>query len=516
MIPRDGAPSVVAAGADVRKISVPVDGQPADAYRVVAFKGDAVVAVSALGTGEPSAKAGLNGRVAKWSSWARLAPHDPDQKSAVGEKQDSVEDGIHCTRQQYKVTRTPDEIIMFDPNLNSLWPGCIVRSDQAIKNGFLADAGIEPADRAPIGISIDSNAGGGSQTVKKPNLGDVHEAIRTMVEGKKGGARDILYRKTEGYSSAEVALEVGISAKYGGTSGSINIEAKRKHQQNTLVVYLRERAFTASCNLGKPESYIADSFTEEKLMDLISNNYMGPDNPPLIVSNVIYGRILMFSFTSTATETEINATLHASYNGFADVDATMKAKYQEIIQNSSIELISRGGPAEPVREAIYNGKISEYFSKDSPNLDQYGIMGYTLHTLDGLPAKMSETTDYGRISWGAADTYKVTLNLGDVYMDITGRGDWLYAKDCPVTLDGREFKVSDDKTATATRQFDGHGNGQEFRFNVGPDANCAFGAMTPHGMGWFTNGETAAAGHWEAYVGPLNTGWRIHYWASRS
>ncbi|GGX57605.1 thiol-activated cytolysin family protein [Streptomyces noursei] len=506
----DGPSAPVAQAADVTGLTFATDGAgPGGEFAVVGLSDDSVVALSVVGFGEPGAKAKLGDALARWHRWGNLAPQDGNEKTPIGEKKVDIKNGVERTTQRYRLTKTPEELITFNPNNNALYPGAIVQAGPAIQHGYLVHAGIDPADRTDVRVSVDALVGGPSVPVPKPSYGTVSDAIKKMVQGKKKGSRDIVFRKTEGYSSTEVALELGVSAKYGGVSGSIDIEAKRSTQQNTVVAYLRERAFTASCDLGNPDSYIGETFTQQKLTELISRKSMDVDNPPVIVSNVIYGRILMFSFTSTSSETEINAALQASYTGFVDIDAKLKEHYQKIARNAKIEIISRGGPGHNVQELIVSGKISKYFDT-APDLDEYTVMGYTLHTLDGYPAKMSETTEYDRVSWGSGDNYTCTLFLGTVSTKI-GNGDWQEVPKIEVRLDGSSWpQCHDDHPAQGNRRFDLHGNGDPFEVSVGP---IPAGRITPHGMNWFAHGEQSGSGYIETAGKWIK--FKIHCWGTR-
>ncbi|MFH8411277.1 thiol-activated cytolysin family protein [Streptomyces sp. NPDC018019] len=369
-----------------------------------------LLALSAVGTDDPAEPADMNAMIAKWTKWPDLAPHDPDKKEKIGEAKVDTVNGRIRTTQKYRATKTPEAIVTFNPNVNMVFPGAIVQALPAINQGYLEPAGVEDSDRADLGVTVDALVGR-KETASPPTASNVLAAIGKVVGDGSPGSSDIVYRRVEGYTSMEVALELGISGKYGGFAASLDVEGKRKESQNTILVYLRERAFTAFCDMSTPKALFKPSFTKQKLNELVSRGKMGPQNPPLLVSSVIYGRILTFTLTSKETETEINAALKASYEGFGSgFSAELKARYQAIIRNSEISIVGLNVTPETIKGLLVDGKLNAYFSTKPP-FKSYKPIGHTLHTLDGVPAKMSETTEYDAVSWAPA---QVTLKFNKI------------------------------------------------------------------------------------------------------
>ncbi|MEV5597877.1 thiol-activated cytolysin family protein [Streptomyces sp. NPDC052496] len=425
-----------------------VDTAAMGAYAVLATAGGRPVALSVVGTGERSGKVDLAAQLAAWRQWNELAPQKPDEKEPTSAPKVDYVNGVKRTTQSWTATRTPESIVTFNPNTNMMFPGAIVQAGPAIRQGHLIAAQIEDSERAPLTIVVDALSGGNSRVVDVPSYGNVLDAVKDMVNGRPNSSPDIIFRKTEGYSSTEAALSLGLSASFGGFATSLNVEARRKESQNTLIVYLRERAFTASCAMSTPNALINDTFTQERLARLVTLGAMGTDNPPLIVSDVVYGRVLTFSFTSTASESEINAALEASYKGFGNVGAELKARYLQIIGQSSIEVISLGGDPGVIKDLLQTGDISNYFG-ERHTLEQYSRMGYVLKTLDGRPAKMSESTDYDQVVWGGETP--VTLTLQPPARMTFGNSHLLFPLD--LMIDGKVTEYASRPAVSGVRHF---------------------------------------------------------------
>jgi hypothetical protein len=119
------------------------------------------------------------------------------------------------------------------------------------------------------------------------------------------------------------------------------------------------------------------------------------ENIPIYVSNVVYGRMMMFTVTSTASETDIRAALNASYKGLmAKGEVKLETKYEKLLDEAKISITSLGGDAAATQAMIRTGNWSEYFKKDAP-LSSAAPLSYTFRNLgDGSIAKASESTTY--------------------------------------------------------------------------------------------------------------------------
>ncbi|MEU0936075.1 thiol-activated cytolysin family protein [Embleya sp. NPDC005971] len=471
----------VAEASDPGGLTFAEDGTPGvGRYVVVAFadQDGLPVGISAVGFGSRSGKADIAAQLGKWRQWSSLCPHKPDAKTKVGSPQVDTVKGVKRTKQTYTLTKNPDMAITFNPNASTCFPGAIVQARPAIEHGYLVPAQIEDADRADLAITVDRMTGR-KETVSPPSASNVTAAIARVV-GETEASPNITYNSKAAYSSAEVALELGVSATYGGFAASLDVDAKRKETKNTFMVFLREVAFTAFCDTSTPEALFKDGFTQDKITRLVNLGHMGPDNPPLLVNSVVYGRILMFSMTSKSSETEINAALNASYSGFANMSASVKAHFKEVFTNSEISIVGVSVEPEMIKELLSEGTLKEYFSTHQ-KLKTYGRIGYTLQTLDGTPAKMSETTTYDAVVWGDA---------GNVTLEVTGfaGAGFVTTKGVYVVLDGTRLELP----ASKSRSFDEGGSGEPFKITRIEMAiskpikvDCALG---PKELGWFHNG----------------------------
>ncbi|MFH8410758.1 thiol-activated cytolysin family protein [Streptomyces sp. NPDC018019] len=486
-------PHVLDQAARVEDLVVPggEHGPEKGAYLVYAFRDGAPVRSSALETGMRGGKVDLRKRLVTWAKWDTLAPHEKDGDEAEGDPEDIHSGGVDGTQQKITSTRTPYEILTFTPDANTMWPGQIVRSDEAIKSGKLVPVGIGADCRGTLKIAIDALSAGEHAEVEEPDGAKVLDAIKNAVEGKKNRSPSIALRQTTAYASKELSLDLGISAQFGGFSASIATEFRRKETKNCVALYLRERAFTATSVWQDANDLFSDEFTEE-VLDRLENEYkaIGPDNPPLLVSDITYGFVLTAFIHSRTSELELNAAIEASREGFANLDAKVKERYQQVLRQSEISIQSHGGSPEVVHEALVNGTISDYFKGQEQPLEEYAVIGYTLKQLEpNKIAQMSEKTTYDKIQWEfeTPGAYKYRLQVKRLACD-DQLYLWHYYDTFTCKLGGVETKVhydDEDKWACAERVFTADGKGKPFTLSIRDSGweGCVT-ELTPSGEQW--------------------------------
>jgi hypothetical protein len=145
-----------------------------------------------------------------------------------------------------------------------------------------------------------------------------------------------------------------------------------------------------------PTHFFSAEFTWEKLQEQIDLGRIdSKTNIPVYVSNVVYGRMMMFTVTSTASESEIKAALNASYKSLtAEAEVDLDARHKQVLNKAKISITSLGGPAAATEAMIRSGNWQDYFTDDT-ELSTAAPLSYTFRNLvDGSIAKVSESTKY--------------------------------------------------------------------------------------------------------------------------
>lgn len=305
-----------------------------------------------------------------------------------------------CRETPYRLTENPDEIVMFSPDREILWPGAFIQGD-SYANGL---GGLKPlviTERAPVQVSIPGLATGDNfRDVANPSQAEVESAIGAMV-GE--ATRDTLDRASsisfsmETYHSEESwALSVSASGRYLGWSGSAQGDQSRNASETTVTAKFVQKMYEVVVAPPQtPSAFFSSAFTDARLQEQVDLGRIGPDNIPVYVSEVVYGRMLMFSMTSTANESEIRGTISAAYNGLGvGVGVQLSAKQQKILEKSKIAITAIGGPAEATQSIIRSGNLNDYFTQTAA-LSTAVPLSYTFRNFsDGTIAQVTESTSY--------------------------------------------------------------------------------------------------------------------------
>lgn len=374
-------------------------------------------------TGTPISASDLS-PLTDWPEPPADVPPTPVPNSAVVEQVtvDSVstvaEDGTRswsdgpvdyiCTTETYTLADTPEKLVMFSgAPRDVLWPGALIQgrthSDTRVDpqgNPVASLVGLSIPERAPIQISInDLPTGNNERTVEVVTQPNVDAARGEMIGD---AAAEELFTpasddfEVETYSSErEFALRTGLSGRYLNFSANASGSVDRKASETTIAVRYIQRLYEVTvAQPPGPDAFFTDEFTRERLQEEIARGTMGPDNQPLYVASVVYGRMMMFTMTAEATAEELTAIVNASYNGVVGgVDANLSARQSEIVSSSKVSITTYGGGRTGSQDMIRSGDWREYFTQEV-RLEEALPLSYKFRTLDGEEAGVQEATTY--------------------------------------------------------------------------------------------------------------------------
>jgi hypothetical protein len=324
-----------------------------------------------------------------------------------------------CQVQPFTLSRNPEQIAMYSPDREILYAGGLVQG-KSHRDGLGSLLGLPIAERAPINVSIPGLANDDNfRTVDRPNQGTVDQAIGSMIGGATASGlstpSSISFKMETYHSERQSALQMGLSGNYLGFEGSASGSIDKQRSETTITAQFYQKMYEVVVEAPQsPGDFFSEDFTEARLQQQISQGRIGPDNLPVYVSNIVYGRMMMFSLTSTASESDIRATMQAGYNSIGgSVEANLSAKQQAILAESKIKITSIGGDAEATLSMIRSGDWSQYFTNNAP-LSSASPLSYTFRNLgDGSIASVTETTEYNIRTCNAQQATPGTFNFMD-------------------------------------------------------------------------------------------------------
>jgi hypothetical protein len=405
------------------------------------LKSSANLVVKVLDKNAAGERTDYNAFSASLPGWPQYSPERPDEDKAKGEKTplppEVVENVTYnCTTTPYSLTRTPEQIITYEPDSSVLWVGSLLQG-KGYKDGIGSLKELPIRQRSPLVLSIDLLSNNNTVTVQDPTVASVQQAIGKLIEeankaGMKSGSK-ISFNQLTTNELSESALKLGLSYKWLSGGVKSNLSFQRKTNENTITAHFIQNMFTISMVLPQtPEDVFSDGFTKDVLDRQTQLGNLGADNIPTYVANITYGRILTFTFTSTASTTDIRAALDVAY-GQGRLGLT--AGQQKILSEAKVGVVTVGGDASDALAIIRSGDLKDYFKTDAP-LTTAKPISYTVRNLgDNSIAKVSETTEYNIKECGAV--------AGGSNMEIP---------------EGREFTFVPPHTR-GDRDFDGDGEG---------------------------------------------------------
>ena len=332
-------------------------------------------------------------------TWEAFAPQLADFDGAVGDPTTTEEevDGTtyNCTSTPYSITRTPEKVVTLNPDVEILWAGALLQGEGYLGGiGSLAELPIR--QRAPITLSIDILTGSNNRTVDSPGLASVTSAVGELIQaatdaGHRAGSK-IAYTQEDYHALAEASVRTGLSAKYQGATIKASLEASVSAEKSTVMAVYTQQMFTVSMEQPQtPGSFFSAELTDEILGEQVALGRIGPDNLPVYVSSVVYGRTVVFSMTATGTHAEIKAALSIAAG---DTGGELSTEQRAMLESSEINLVAIGGDAANAAAVIRSGDFSSYFDEDA-DLTTARPISYTVRNVaDNSIARVSETSNY--------------------------------------------------------------------------------------------------------------------------
>jgi thiol-activated cytolysin len=233
--------------------------------------------------------------------------------------------------------------------------------------------------RSPLSLSIDLALENPSRRVEDPNSASLQDAIASLQReaDTRLGNLDVIpaqisFQAKEAYSFEQAMLDAGISVKYSAVlaSGSVGASLRQssQSQSKTVIVKLFQPMYTISFAddaLAAPADFFAGSVSQDDFDQQVRLGTMGPGNQPCYVQSVSYGRMLVYTATSSEAQSssELKLALEASYGAYSG-SANMTQRQRELVSNSSIEVQVFGGTQEDatstIRDIIRSGDYSGF------------------------------------------------------------------------------------------------------------------------------------------------------------
>lgn len=307
---------------------------------------------------------------------------------------DGQEGEEFCAYVHYGEKVHAHEFVAFQPNSATLWPGNVVRGEDA-QHGILTPIGLP---RAPMtwSVSLENLDGSPVGHMEEPTLSSFRdERNRILDQGTTGAVpAQITYDILDVHSESQVAVSVGGSIDWFSGGLSSMFDFTNKQEATKILVDFTQAYYTIDVDTpGLPSEFFEDDVTIEQL-----ENFAGPGDPPMYVQSITYGRRVLFSVESTYSEQDVRFAFDASYNALlVGGGVQIETHHLDVLAQSHISALVLGGSGgDAVKTVSGFAGLIEYlhdgaeYSKDSPG----AAIAYKLAYLDSSGVKLAFATDY--------------------------------------------------------------------------------------------------------------------------
>ena len=348
-------------------------------------------------------------------------PADPPSTVPGPRSAPAREGDYRCVSQDMAETRRYDSIVAYAANSDSMWPGAILRGDSVY--GGLFTQTVLARTPLTVSVSLSNLAGTTSAAMAKPSLSAFRDTIGGILDADVDGATPAnIYSEIEQvHSEEQLTLALGAEASWLGSAASIkaSFDFDQQDVRSRFVVRYTQAYYSVDADApSSPSAWLAPEVTLEEV-----EGKFGIDNPPVYVSSVTYGRMVVFTFESEYSAEEMAAALEFTYSGGVDVSGNVSVTYEEMVSRAKITAYILGGSGgEAARTIDSYDALMEFiksggdYSKDSPGAP----IAYKLNYLeDNEPARLSFTTDY-QVKQCERASQKVKVTLSHLRVDDAG------------------------------------------------------------------------------------------------
>jgi hypothetical protein len=286
-----------------------------------------------------------------------------------------------CARVQHDIVANHDEVLNFDIGSQYVLPGIILQGEP-FQAGELAPIPFSPGKRAPIKLYVNvAGTDSASEVANPPTTAGLTTALailqqRAELAAGENFAAKVSYSHNEVQSMEQLKWSLGLDFNYDGAFTDVGFQAafanQEKVDKHTVVMKLQQDMYTVSFaydELMRAADFFTDQLTSKDLQQLERDGYLSAVNQPVFVSSVTYGRMVVFTATSTRSESasSISQALQLSYDsmvgGSGSFNEEAAAEAQATLSNLEIKVLALGGNSDSISTAIQAGHWTELFSK---------------------------------------------------------------------------------------------------------------------------------------------------------
>jgi len=326
-------------------------------------------------------------------------------------------------REKKSLSTSPVDISIIDSMTNRTYPGALQLANQAFADH---QPTLLMVKRKPLNISIDLPGlkRENTVTVNNPTFGNVSGAVDELVSNwsDKYSATHTLparlqYAETMVYSKSQIASALNVNAKVLDNSLGIDFNAIASGEKKIMIAAYKQIFYTVSAEQpNNPADLIDDSVTFNEL----KRKGISDQSPPVMVSNVAYGRTIYVKLETTSKSKDVQAAFKALLKN-ANVETSASAQYKDIFEDSSFTAVMLGGDSQEHNKVVtkdFNEIRSVIKDHAQFNLKNpaYPISYTSVFLKDNAIAGVHNNTDYIETTASEYSKGKISLDHHGAYV----------------------------------------------------------------------------------------------------
>lgn len=333
-----------------------------------------------------------------------------------------------CSRNSVESSKNFDEITVFRPTEQVIYPGAAIYGDGTLRDGMPRPLTELVRRPAALRVNLPGMGSRGNFTINDPrSYNTVQGAIEDVLEywntnpASQGyiNASDSTYTVTTAYNRQQIGAGLNVDARWASGNAQVDFAFESDTEKNDIVAMFRQVFYTVTYDPpNSPEELFDPSVSVAQARSVFNDK-----QPPAYVSSVKYGRILLFRLETSSNVTNVDAKAAFEYGASKagakkakdeDEDAEEEeaqpgtgikvkanATYDQILRDSKLTVVVLGGNAEKASEVFDAGSPKDLtpiitgqnavYSRSNPGVP----IAYKVKYLkDNRVAKLGLTTDY--------------------------------------------------------------------------------------------------------------------------
>ncbi|WP_397538787.1 thiol-activated cytolysin family protein [Rummeliibacillus pycnus] len=328
---------------------------------------------------------------------------------------------VVVNREKKSLSTSPVDISIIDSMVNRTYPGAVQLANKAFADN---QPSLLVAKRKPLNISIDlpGMRKENTITVQNPTYSNVSGAVDDLVStwNEKYSATHTLparmqYTESMVYSKSQIASALNVNAKYLDNGLNIDFNAVANGEKKVMVAAYKQIYYSVSAELPNNPSELFDNSVT---FDELTRKGVSNEAPPVMVSNVAYGRTIYVKLETTSKSKDVQAAFKALLKNNS---VETSGQYKDIFEDSTFTAVVLGGDAKEHNKVITKDfneirNIIKDNAELSPKNPAYPISYTSTFLKDNAVAAVHNNTDYIETTTSEYSSAKMTLDHYGAYV----------------------------------------------------------------------------------------------------